>query len=306
MDFKDWKIPELVPIVENEKITITMSDVRETALHRHRSFLELAYVIQGRANHVIDGKSSIISKGDYFIVDYGTRHRYTQIGDTPFIVVNCLFVPQLIDQTLNNCQCFEEVINNYLINFDFCQLKERPTNLILHDSDGHMWKMIRRLCEEYKHKEIGFLESMRCQLILILIDIMRQLKLPHSDFVQLYKRMLFNEYAKNYDDHTKNVTFLMDKKGTWRLSPAYDMTFSYNKNSTWVNAHQMLINGKADEITKDDLVKVAEKAGIKPSDAEKYIKQVKKIVSKWEDYAQEAGLSSKNTERIRSFFNLNL
>ncbi len=137
-------------------------------------------------------------------------------------------------------------------------------------------------------------------------NIMRQLKLPHSDFVQLYKRMLFNEYAKNYDDHTKNVTFLMDKKGTWRLSPAYDMTFSYNKNSTWVNAHQMLINGKADEITKDDLVKVAEKAGIKPSDAEKYIKQVKKIVSKWEDYAQEAGLSSKNTERIRSFFNLNL
>ena len=94
-------------------------------------------------------------------------------------------------------------------------------------------------------------------------NIMRQLKLPHTDFVQLYKRMLFNEYAKNYDDHTKNVTFLMDKKGVWRLSPAYDMTFSYSKSSTWVNAHQMLINGKADEITKDDFMKVAEFAGIK-------------------------------------------
>ena len=66
--------------------------------------------------------------------------------------------------------------------------------------------------------------------------IMKKLGLPHEDFIQLYKRMLFSEYAKNYDDHTKNITFLMDKKGIWRLAPAYDVTFSYRKNSTWVNA----------------------------------------------------------------------
>ena len=137
-------------------------------------------------------------------------------------------------------------------------------------------------------------------------NIMRQLKLPHTDFVQLYKRMLFNEYAKNYDDHTKNVTFLMDKKGVWRLSPAYDMTFSYSKSSTWVNAHQMLINGKADEITKDDFMKVAEFAGIKKAEAEKCIKQVKDAVSKWEAFAEEAGLSKTNTERISKFFNLDI
>lgn len=132
-------------------------------------------------------------------------------------------------------------------------------------------------------------------------NIMRQLKLPHMDFIQLYKRMLFNEYAKNYDDHTKNITFLMDKKGVWRLSPAYDMTFSYSKNSTWVNAHQMLINGKAEKITKDDFIKVAEKAGIKKSEAEKCIQQVKNAVSEWSNFAKEAGLSKKNTERIKIF-----
>lgn len=136
--------------------------------------------------------------------------------------------------------------------------------------------------------------------------VMRQLKLPHTDFVQLYKRMLFNEYAKNYDDHTKNITFLMDKEGVWQLSPAYDMTFSYSKSSTWVNAHQMLINGKADEITRDDLIKVAEKAGIKSSEAEKYIKQVKKAISEWHGFAEEAGLSLENTERIKKFFNFEL
>ena len=132
--------------------------------------------------------------------------------------------------------------------------------------------------------------------------IMRQLKLPHSDFIQLYKRMVFNEYAKNYDDHTKNITFLMDKKGVWRLSPAYDITFSYSKNSTWVNAHQMLINGKADGITKEDFIKVAEKAGIRKGDAEKCIGQVKEAVGNWESFAEEAGLSKTNANRISQFF----
>ena len=137
-------------------------------------------------------------------------------------------------------------------------------------------------------------------------SVMRQLQLPHVDFLQMYKRMLFNEYAKNYDDHTKNVTFLMDKKGIWSLSPAYDMTFSYSNMSTWVNAHQMLINGKADEITRDDFIKVAEKAGIKKTEAEKCINQVRDAVSKWVSYAEEAGLSLKNAERIQKFFNLEL
>ena len=137
-------------------------------------------------------------------------------------------------------------------------------------------------------------------------SVMRQLQLPYVDFVQMYKRMLFNEYAKNYDDHAKNVTFLMDKKGVWSLSPAYDMTFSYSRISTWVNAHQMLINGKADEITRDDFIKVAEKAGIKKTEAEKCINQVRDAVSKWTGCAEEAGLSLKNAERIQKFFNLEL
>lgn len=136
--------------------------------------------------------------------------------------------------------------------------------------------------------------------------VMRKLKLPHNDFVQLYKRMLFNEYAKNYDDHTKNITFLMDKKGVWHLAPAYDMTFSYSKTSTWVNAHQMLINGKAEKITKEDFIKVAEKAGIKKAGAQKCIRQVKDAVSRWNEFAKEAGVSHKNVERIKQFFDLEI
>ncbi len=220
MDFKTWKIREIAPIVENEKITINICDVKETVMHGHRCFLELAYVIQGRANHVINGETSIIKKGDYFIIDYKTKHRYTQIGDTPFIIVNCLFVPQLIDQTLNNCQRFEEVINNYLINFDFCQLKQRPTNLIMHDSDGHIWKAVRNLCVEYEHKEVGYLESMRCQLILLLIDIMRQLKLPTAENVA-FENDIVNYLVSQVNKHYTEPLSLKDIASKYNYSSAH-------------------------------------------------------------------------------------
>ncbi len=134
--------------------------------------------------------------------------------------------------------------------------------------------------------------------------VMKQLKLPYNDFVQLFRRMVFNEYAKNYDDHTKNISFLMDKKGVWSLSPAYDITFSYRKDSIWVSAHQMLINGKSDNIEKEDLSKVAEKAGIKKSDAVKIIERVINSVSRWEDFAEKSGMSENNIKRIKDFLNV--
>ncbi len=135
-------------------------------------------------------------------------------------------------------------------------------------------------------------------------SVMKKLKLPYSDYIQLFKRMVFNEYAKNYDDHTKNISFLMDKKGVWSLSPAYDVTFAYRKDSQWVKAHQMLINGKADNITKEDMLTVAEKVGIKKSDADKSIEQVKNAVSKWEFFARQTEMSERNIERIKTILGL--
>lgn len=129
--------------------------------------------------------------------------------------------------------------------------------------------------------------------------VMKQLKLPYGDRVQLFKRMIFNEYAKNFDDHTKNISFLMDKRGVWSLAPAYDITFSYKRDSIWVNAHQMLINGKADEISQEDIMKVADMAGIRKSDAQKCMDEVVGAVSRWEDFAREAEVSAYNYERIK-------
>lgn len=128
--------------------------------------------------------------------------------------------------------------------------------------------------------------------------IMKQLKLPYDQKIQLFRRMVFNEYAKNFDDHTKNISFLMDKGGTWTLAPAYDVTFSYRKESIWVNSHQMLINGKASGIKEEDMLKVAKIAGIKKADAREAIERVRSSVSRWSDFGQQAGLSESNIDRI--------
>ena len=120
------------------------------------------------------------------------------------------------------------------------------------------------------------------------LGIMRDLQLPHGDFISLYRRMLFNVMARNQDDHTKNIAFLMDKSGTWRLSPAYDLT--YSNGQYWTSRHQMTINGKRDNFTKQDLIAVASHADLRPAQAQKLFDEVLSSVKKWPEFASRAQL----------------
>ncbi len=159
---------------------MTTSSSPNAPFHDH-DFLELTYVVQGLAEHIFGEQTSVIGQNDYFIVDYGVRHKYTQIGDTPFVVINCLFLPRLIDETLSNCRHFQELADNYLIKFNYRNLKERPTRLIYHDTDGHIGQLISRLSLEYNEKRPGHQEMMRCLLIEVLIDTMRRLQRPEPE-----------------------------------------------------------------------------------------------------------------------------
>lgn len=129
--------------------------------------------------------------------------------------------------------------------------------------------------------------------------VMKKLRLSHKELEQLYRRMVFNECAVNYDDHTKNISFLMDKTGKWRLSPAYDVTYSYNPKGIWTSAHQMLINGKSKDITMEDLLESARSFGISKKDAQTIITIVQTTVNNWELYGKKAGLSEKKIMKIK-------
>jgi len=128
--------------------------------------------------------------------------------------------------------------------------------------------------------------------------IMRKLKLSKKEQLQLYRRMVFNVASRNHDDHTKNISFLMNQDGVWELSPAFDMMYSYNPTGEWTHQHQMTINGKRDKFTKNDLLDVATSNNLK--DAEKVIQEVLDAVTQWPDFAKQAGLDKKRIEHIRN------
>jgi serine/threonine-protein kinase HipA len=121
-----------------------------------------------------------------------------------------------------------------------------------------------------------------------LFETMRRLLLPYTDAEQLYRRMVFNVMARNCDDHTKNFSFSMDKTGQWKLAPAFDLCHSYRPGSTWVSQHSLSINGKRQNITRDDLLEVAKNMNIKKADT--IIKQVNAVVSRWTNFAAQTNV----------------
>jgi serine/threonine-protein kinase HipA len=127
---------------------------------------------------------------------------------------------------------------------------------------------------------------------------MRELSLHANEAEQLFRRMIFNVIARNQDDHTKNISFLMDKDGTWRLSPAYDVTYSHNPGGKWTDLHQMSINGKRDHFTLSDFSAVARSIHLKNEKI--VIQQILDVVSNWSKYAKEASLSQDRIEKVRN------
>lgn len=133
-------------------------------------------------------------------------------------------------------------------------------------------------------------------------NVMRTLRLPYSQATEMFRRMVFNVVIRNQDDHTKNISFLMDEKGTWKLSPAYDMGFAYNPEGDWTSTHQMSINGKFDEITRKDLLECATRNNIK--EASLIIDEICDTASKWPAIAEDCNVPKEMIDSIFPCFQL--
>jgi serine/threonine-protein kinase HipA len=129
-----------------------------------------------------------------------------------------------------------------------------------------------------------------------LFETMRMMRLPYTDAEQLFRRMVFNVLARNCDDHTKNFSFIMAQDGIWKLAPAFDICHAYRPGSIWVNQHSLSINGKRQNITRYDLLQVAQKMNIKKADA--IINQVQEAVSKWDEFAIQTKVKKDLKEAI--------
>ncbi len=129
-----------------------------------------------------------------------------------------------------------------------------------------------------------------------LFQTMRELKLPYPAAEQMFRRMVFNVVARNCDDHTKNFAFRLKKDGEWELAPAYDVCHAYKPNHKWVSQHALSINGKRDNISKEDLLTIGD--SIKNKKAKITIEEISNTVSKWKQFAEEVGVSTELRDEI--------
>ena len=105
--------------------------------------------------------------------------------------------------------------------------------------------------------------------------------------------------ACNCDDHVKNVSFLMDKTGKWKLAPFYDVCFAYNPLGS---RHQMTINGKTSNFIIEDFNQCAKIASLRKKDVADAIYQVKSAVSKWQNFAEQVGVRPEMSSAIKNYF----
>lgn len=129
--------------------------------------------------------------------------------------------------------------------------------------------------------------------------VIRQLSLPMQDIEEQFRRMAFNILARNQDDHVKNIAFLMDKSGQWSLSPAFDLTWSYNPSGLWTASHQMTMNGKRDGFTVEDFRACAKAASMKRGRADSIMEEVRSAVVRWREFAEAAGVPGIWCEQIQ-------
>lgn len=132
----------------------------------------------------------------------------------------------------------------------------------------------------------------------------RKLNLAQDTIEQLYRRMVFNDIFINYDDHVKNFSFLLPKKGGWRLSPAYDITYSFKSSSEWVSGHQLRINGKRNGVVDEDLIETAKNMNISRAKAKGIIAEVRDAAAGWKNFAEKSSVSEKTSDEIFGKFRL--
>lgn len=120
-----------------------------------------------------------------------------------------------------------------------------------------------------------------------------------SEVLRMFRRMVFNVYARNRDDHSKNHAFLMGGNGRWTLSPAYDLTFSFGPGGE----HSADIAGERREPAIQHLLTVSREASIPDLDAKNVIEQVRMSISYWPQFAEQAGLSKSRTIELDRILN---
>jgi serine/threonine-protein kinase HipA len=191
----------------------------------------------------------------------------------------------------------------YLMAID-CGIEMMPSTLLEENNRAHfMTKRFDRIGRDTKHHIQTFCALKHFDFNLVtsfsyeqLFQTMRELRLSYEEIEQMYRRMVFNVLSRNCDDHTKNFSFMMKKGQVWKLAPAYDICHAYRPDSAWVSQHALSINHKRTNITREDLLLLAEAVNCRK--APSIINEINAVVTNWKKYASITGVQKKLREAI--------
>ena len=146
------------------------------------------------------------------------------------------------------------------------------------DRDGgarlHMQTVAALLDVDFRSATLDYIE---------LLKLVRVMTRDQRAVEEMFRRMVFNIRTLNRDDHLKNHAFLMDRSGTWRLAPAYDLSFSRGPGGE----HTLLVAGEGRRPGRAQIAAVAAKAGIRPKRVGEIVAQVEAAVAGWDRHAQK-------------------
>ncbi len=154
--------------------------------------------------------------------------------------------------------------------------REKGKRLHMHSASGLMHDNFRLSNMDYGH----------------LMDYAFKLEKHIGAYEKILRLAAFNVYAHNRDDHSKNFSFLMDLTGSWRLAPAYDLTFSFSSHGM----HSTMVDGESKDPGKAQLMSLAEQFGVK--NPGNIIDEVCDAVANWKKYAKEAGVGKESVGLI--------
>lgn len=239
-------------------------------------------------NEVRSGQTQLGPGYDYWLMKFDSVSRNGDHGleDKPeytLIEYAYYIMAQKAGITMNECRIYESEGSHHFMTKRFDRVDGRKMHM---QSLGAL-------------THISYQEPGMCGYELAAMY-MKKIGISHKEIEQFYRRMVFNCLAVNQDDHVKNISFLMDRTGKWVLSPAYDITFSYNPDNKWLRAHQMTVNGKTMGIGLSDVLEAGNKMGIKERRCKDIINDVKTAVSEFPKIAEQVGIKENTFEYINS------
>lgn len=229
------------------------------------------------SNELIHGYHQIPDDFEEWLIKFPSSQDHPEIAKVEYVYYKMALEAGI---EMSECQLFHgKSGQNYFGTKRFDRTKNGK--LHVHTASGLMHDNFRMSTMDYGH----------------LMDCAFRLERHVNAYEKIFRLAVFNVYAHNRDDHSKNFSFLMDAQGNWKMAPAYDLTYS----TSAYGFHNTMIAGESENPGKTHLLKLAKHFGLK--NPETIIEHVKEAISGWRCLAQDSGVSKQLILEIEKTFN---